>query len=316
MTNPRIHVLSSDASGNSDAIISRQILDFLPNKTSLAQADVVVTACVFMNDYKFNHALYDVKCPVVVLDFLEMGWDWGDKDNLLGHGILKDCHHLNTPEYAKLDEWVKQRKPRLTLKRELFKRDVAENMKPINWLCTIPAKAQQTAEQYNARPFEIFSCWGLSHPSRQKLHGEIFLNAHRCGYNVIDSWNEQHLEKRNWVSIHSPWYARRSLEEVVRWHRRAKISVSLFGAGCRSFRDSEAPADCIMARPVDAMAWPFDWDTSNSIQLQSGNEFEGLLAATQRSDLHSVYTESLRTIDRYRPQRFMDEYLMPIFSAL
>lgn len=316
---PKLYIHSADISGNSDGTVTRQILEHLPNKAgSVAEADVIIVPVSYMHNFQFDQRLYNVPAhKICVLDFLEFGWNWGDRDSRMGYGLMAQCGHLNTPEYAKLDQWIKDSPPRLTLKRELLKAHVSESMQPIEFLCMTPAGKLQERAQFDARPFDLFNCFGLSNPLRFQLHAEIFAGAHDHGYNVVDKWSmEQHLEKRNFVSIFTPWQVRKHIKEVMRWQRRAKISISLPGAGVKCFRSGESPVDSIMALPHDLMAWGIPWnDGENCIRIRPDHMLADLLDALASFSLYDIYRASQDTIDRYRSGRYVNEYLMPLISS-
>lgn len=311
---PRIHVLSPDATGARDGTVQAGLLDHLPNQVgSVLEADVIVVPISFLATYKFNEALHGLKKPYVLIDFLEFGWDAGDKNNILGSGMTQQFGHLNNSEYAKLDQWVWDHPPRLTFKRELFKRDVSPTMLPVEFPCQMEIPLIQSKEEFDKRPLDIFFPWGFSHPSRPRLHGDIFRNAHVGAYTFVDHWDDLgHVVGNLWASIHTPWMRRHPISEVMRWNQRAKISVSLWGAGKKCFRHTmEAPVGSIMALPSDNLAWSFEWDHGmNCIRLDEKHEIDSLMNATTRQDLYEIYKNGQCTVARYCSRRYVDEYIM------
>ncbi len=303
--------------GNIDPTVEHGILDHLPTRVqSESQADCVIVVVSYVGDYKFNPMLAKVRKPVILLDFIEGGWDAGEKPNLLGYS-LQDFGHLNTPEWARLTQWVRDIEPRLYFKRELHRRDRVSNRAPIEYPCRMEVPPLQSKEEFNARPIEVFSSWGLSNPSRQRLHGDIFRRAHDTGIHVVDAWDQDNrFEGRTWATIHSPWFNRKPLEEVMRWQRRAKISVSMPGAGVKCFRSAESPVDSIMALHEDSLAWSFPWThLENCIRLEPGNEFNSLYKVASLNMLYDTYCASRENILRYTSERYAREYLLPLISA-
>lgn len=316
----KLFVQSCDAGGDVNPIIRKTLLDYLPMTDSIAQADAVVVPVCFVNNFRFQVDLYRIKKPIVILDFLEFGWDADQKPNMLGTGSLRQFGHLASDEWDRLDTWAKSHSAVLTFKRELHSRDKRDNVLPIEFPYHLPIPEVQTREQFDARPLEVFSAWGLSHPTRQALHGDIFRQSHREGINVIDAWDQDgHFESRNWATIHVPHYNRKSLAEVMRWNERAKISVSLPGAGVKCFRSAEAPVGSIMALHYDTMEWTYPWTHGeNCIQMTPDFEVSTLLAATRFPrvpSLYDIYRASQETIAKYQSARYAREHVLAQIEA-
>jgi len=313
----KLLVISPDASGTIDGTLHYHVLAHLPTTEGMAACDAVVVPIAYHGDYRFNPGLLAIKKPVILLDYLEMGWDAGDKENVLGRGALKQFGHLASEEWSKLDAWVRDHPPVLTLKRELHQRDVSYTIQPAEFPCLRPLPPLQSKAEYDARPIEVFFSWGLSHPSRQRLHGDIFRNAHDSGIHVVDGWHQDgHFEKRTWATIHSPWYARQPIDVVDTWNSRAKISVSLPGAGQKCFRSAEAPRGSIMALQDDMMAWSYPWENyKNALWLVPGSEFKNLTLVTDRADLYDIYANSQQTCAKYFAPTYARDYLAPTISS-
>lgn len=321
MRSPKCYILSPDSAGKIDGTVTTQLLDFLPNKVSTeSAADVVIVVLAYMPDFHFNFQLLDIKKPVVLFNYLEFGWSWNRADsNLLGAGNLTKCGHLNNEEWATLDNWVRYQPPRLEFQRELFQRDVTPARLPVEWLCYLPASPAQDKESFDARPFDVLNVWGLSNPVRPRLHGNIFIGSQQYGYNVIDAWGmDQSVQGRTWVTIFTPWQSRQHINELMRWQRRAKLSVSLPGCGWKCFRHSESIVDCVMALPYDpGLAWTYPFEHGvNCIRLNPDNMLADLDTATKRTDLHEIYLRGLETADKYRSERYVAEYILPKIAAV
>lgn len=312
---PRIFIKAPSADGDTNAVIRAQILDHLPNCVAgIENADVVIVPIFYRPHFAFDMALLDLPAnkKVVILDFLEHGWDAGDKENRLGHNALLQFGHLATAEYAKFDMWIVDRPPDLIFQRELFEKNRTERLIPIEFLCTVPKGLTATREQFDARRFELFYAWGLSNPMRQRLHGDIFTGAHDNGYNIVDSLDSaEHLEKRNWLTYYTPWHSRVPLAEILKWQGEAKISVSLHGAGKKSFRDAESPINSVMARPNDGLAWSYPWTVENSVPLERGFIYEDLCNAVNLGDLYERYLAGLENCDKYRTRNYIANYIVP-----
>lgn len=295
-----------------DGTLRANVLNHLPLTESLADADAVIVPITYHADFIFNPGLLALKKPVVILDYMEMGWDAGDKENVLGRNALQQFGNFNSDEWTMLDRWASRHPIALTFKRELHERDLSDTMLPCEFPCGGNIPSIQTKAQFDARPLEVFSSWGLSHPSRQRLHGEIFISAHAYGINVIDGWNQEgRYQRRNWATIHSPWYDRKPMDVIDGWNQQARIGISLPGAGRKCFRSAEAPCGSIMALLEDDMAWSFPWiDGINCIRLTEGEEFFDLETATRHSDLFDIYVESQHTIARYGCERYAREYIL------
>lgn len=313
----KFYIQSFDAEWDVNPMVRDGILNYLPQTDAMGLADAVIVVVCYKANYHFNVGLNSITKPIILMDFTEFGWDAGTNKNVLGEGgYFTQFGHLNTDEWKKLDQWAQDHPAVLHFKRELFHKDRTTRLIPIEFPCVIPARPIQTKEEFDARPIEVFNCWGLSHPSRQRLHGDIFRNAHETGINAIDAWHHR-IEGRVWATIHIPHYDRKPMGEVMDWNHRAKISVSLPGAGVKCFRSAESPVDSIMARQKDELAWSIPWiHCLDCITLTPGNEFEELETATKRNDLYEIYRSGQATIDRYRSVRYVNEYVKPAIESV
>lgn len=308
----KLFVHTADAGGQIDGTTIQQLLNQLPTVDNINAADAVVVPISYFGNYKFNDALLQIKKKVIIIDYIEHGWDFDFiKPNILGRGIQNSCGHMNNEEYAKLDQWAKDNPPSLTFKRELARKDLDDKHKPADFLCYWPSQRIVSREEFDARPIEVFHCWGLSNPIRPRIHGEIFINAHDKGYNFVDGWDKQLVEKRNWVALHAPHYLRVKMSQIMEWVKRSKICLSLPGAGIKCFRHAELSSS-IMALPYDPLSWSFEWNHGeNCIRLQEFSEIETLLLWLKSEKLYDIYLKAQDTFDRYRPQRYAQEYIIP-----
>lgn len=311
----KLFLMSSDETGNMDPTVLNQILNRLPLTRDLAHCDAVVVPVSWFPGYKFNHALTALQKKIILVDFTEYGWAWeGQTENVLGRNMVHNYGHLNTPDYAMLDKWAADFPAILHFKRELLEVDKTDTLIPISFLCTIPEEPVQTKEQFDARPVEVFYSWGYSHPDRRRLHGEIFTKSDSKGIHIIDHWDQgDHFEgKHNWITIHAPHYARKPMNIIMDRQRCSKVTVSMPGAGNTCFRHSEAPVNSIMALQNDNLSWAYEWmHAVNCIRLTVGQEFEDLNTALETLPLYDIYVESQKSIDQWRPERFVPEYVIP-----
>lgn len=322
----RTHVISPDLQGRIDGTIAANLLSGFPDQSSSRHdCDVILVPFSFMADFKFNPALRDISKPWVALDYLEYEWNC---DMMSTHFIganTRDCRWLR-PDWWEFCDFAKERPPVAYFKRELIAQDVSGDVCPIEWPCYLESTELATEEAFNARPIEVFNSWGFSHPSRPRLHADIFRAMTTQGIGVISEHNqyEGYFKgpcQRTWATIFSPWYARRPITDILWYQERSKLSVSLPGCGKKCFRHAEAPVSTIMAVAKDDLAWSFPWhDGVNCVRLNPGSSgmffgcgqmFEDLHEATRRPDLYQIYLAGQETIDRYRTKRYVNEYIIP-----
>jgi hypothetical protein len=229
-------------------------------------------------------------------------------------------------EWMKFDAFVKSNPPVTYFKRELLQKDLLKRflVRPIEYPSFHPSYPVQSEKEFNARPIRVFFSWGHSHEARRILHGNIFVNAARSGYGVVDNFNFIEQAKKEykdlWVTINVPHYARISMEEVLHVNGQAKLSVSLPGAGVKCFRHSESPVNSIMVKMDDDLAWTYPWvGGDNCIEI---HEFKNnglspidyIEAALKRTDLYEIYLNGLETLDKYRLSNYVKNYIQLIIN--
>lgn len=318
--------MSPDLQGRIDGTISANLLSGFPDQSSSRHdCDVVLVPISLFHDFKFNPLLRDINKPWVLIDYLEYEWCC-DMSHFIGRNT-RECRWLS-PAWWEFDEFAKEHPPAMYFKRELLSREVTDRIKPIDWPCYIGQPPVQSEDEFNARPIEVFFSWGFSHPSRPRMHAQIFhaMTTHSIG--VISELNQfEHYFRspcaRTWASVFTPWYARSPIERVIWFQQRSKISVSLPGAGKKCFRHAEAPVATIMALQDDYLAWSYPWiDGSNCIRLAADHgssvddsvAFEDLEDATKRADLYQIYLRSQETIDKYRTKPYINQYVIPLIQ--
>lgn len=307
----KLFVMSSDAGGDRNPIVEAGVIRHLPQVFELQDADAVVVPICYCHDYHFNTKLESIRKPVILIDFMEYGWDAGQKENLFGGGWLNQFGHINSDEWQKLDEWVSSLGQTLRFKRELFERDRYDWRLPIEFPCLLEIPATESFEVFASRPIEVFYNWGYSHPIRQKMHGRIFSSAIHLNAHIVDGW-EQKLERNTWVTIHTPHYQRVALHEVMRWQHRSRASISLPGAGVKCFRSSEAPVGCVPVMLEDNLAWSYPWvDGENCIRVYKDCHIARLAEIVRDTHrIYDIYVKSQETIRLYEQSRYVKDYVV------
>lgn len=314
-------IQSPDAQDQIDGTVNNNLLSHFRERAPLESADVVIIPISMYRNYEFNPILQRISKPIVIVDFMEYEWQWDAPDTHLFGKNTRECRWLGENWYP-FDDWVRERNPVMYFKRELLKKDVSDRVKPIEWGCYLSSMPVQPKEEFDTRRLEVFFTWGYSHPCRATLHGRIFEGINTHGLGVISNYDQfyphfQHEKTtRNWMSVHTPHFARRSIYELMNFQQQAKITVSLPGCGRKCFRSTEAPVASIMALHEDDMAWSHDWiDGENCIRLRKGHEFDDLDGATRLNDLYSIYVRSQETIDKYRGGAMVHQYMNPLIEA-
>lgn len=318
----RTHVISSDLHGKIDGTIAANLLSGFPDQSSSRHdCDVILVPISFFGDFQFNPILKEIDRPYVIIDYLEMEWLYFDEKNdthLFGKNT-RDCRWLN-PHWHSFCDFVRERPPAMYFKRELLASDVSDRVKPIDWPCYMPSTPFQSEDEFNARPIEVFFSWGFSHPSRPRLHAEIFKAMTTHGIGVISETDqfEGYFKgpcTRTWASIFTPWYTRKPISDIAWYQQRSKMSVSLPGCGKKCFRHAEAPVGTIMALLHDQLAWSFPWtDGDNCVRIMQDAAFTDLEVSTRRPDLYKIYVRSQETIELYRTKPYVRDYLIPLIE--
>jgi hypothetical protein len=314
----KLFLAYANANGNTDGVTHSQLIQHLPLTKSLAEADAVIVLAVCHENFRFNHDLNKLvgKKPIVIVDYLEYGWQYEhNEDNVLGHGRCTACDDFKNNDWSTLDLWVREARPLFQFKRELRKEDAAPDIIPIDFLAHLPPQPLDSKAQFDTRPFDVFNSWGYSHPSRARVHGEIFIAMGTQSINVIDSYeklggNVFPFPTKTWLSVFTPHWKRVPMDQVLFYQSKSKISLSLYGAGWKCFRAAEAPENCIMGQQANNLAWSYEWDESNSIRLHEPDEVLDLIVATHRPDLYELYRASQATIDKYRWQKYVPNYFL------
>jgi hypothetical protein len=289
----------------------------IASKLPLADdCDVILVTMPWLEDYHFNDNLYKINKPWILLDYIEYTWDWNAQETHIwtkNTGKFLPRLGRNHDDIMKFDKFVKEHPPILTFKRELLEKDRTNKLLPLEYVCYLPRVPIANKEEFDNRKLEVHYNWGLSNPLRPKLHADIYTKAN--AYEYVSSYEQIHHcpAKRIWASLHCPWWCRKDYKtEILPIQCQSKLTVSLFGNGIKCFRSSEAPVGGIMALVEDNLAWSFPWiDNYNSIRLRPNYMHEDISSALEKDNLYDTYLKSQDTIDQYRTQRYIDEYLLP-----
>lgn len=322
-------IFSPDKNGQIDGTVKR-ILDQI-------QTDKVLVPITRLNDYVFNERLYDLK-EWILVDYFEYGANhWDRKETHFWGKNTEDFSYVpKTEEWEKFDTFCRYNPPTKILKRELLKEDVADNVFPVEYPSFYVVPDPQTKEEYEKRPIEVFHFWGHSHEIRRAFHGGCFILAAQTGIGVVD--NIDYIErslgeyKRLWVTVNTPHFARRPMEQIYAINGMSKLSVSLEGAGVKCFRHAEASLNSLMVMREDNLAWSYSWahglnclrlfNDSDSIDELRWVEYDSYKIAKsvyleiqhEPEDLYDIYVNGIQTAKKYQLDNYINNYLQPIIN--
>ncbi len=323
----KLFIQSPDAHGTIDPPVHK-ILRQIPGIVESAhEADIVLVPITRLPDFKFNPDLHRMHKPWVLVDFVELGWEWNQQTgHFWGQNTDEfECFDANREEWNKFDVFVRTCPPSLMLIRELLKKDVQEKIQPIDYLCYGFIPPPQRKEQFDARPLDVFYFWGRSSEFRMFMHGDFFSYARAGKYEVVTQFDHirpalQNLKaSRLVVSIHTPWYARTPMEHVIGYQELAKVSLAMPGDGVKTFRDAEASMTAIMAKPHDNIARAYPWTPGNSIVLspvECMSASELVRCMMNIGDLYDIYVAGIRNACNYTPGHYIKNHIMPKLEAI
>jgi hypothetical protein len=295
-------VYLADKYGRTDGTAHNMLLMF--------PSDITFVLVSRVEDFVFNDALIGLNNYVLVC-FVEYLWNWDRKEtHIWGSNTDKFIERLGGGEWDKFDQFIKDNPPKLTLKRELLKDAVTENLLPIEYPCIITVPDPQTKEEYLSRPLSTFFYWGRSHEARVALHSKIWANSSFDGYSVCDNlyyFNKFLTEEKSekWASMYIPHYGRVDIQNILGVNNLSKVSISMAGSGFKCFRHGEAPVNSLMAMERSNFAWTFDWDESNSIQFQVGKEIETIIEELKSDSLYERYVNGVNNCNNYQIDRYI-----------
>lgn len=280
--------------------------------------DKTIVMVSWAENFVFNEALLSVK-DYFLICFCEYGWDANlTESHIWGVNSEKFLRYYNN-DWIKFDNWVKENPPKLLLKRELLKKDVTDNIKPIEYPCVTHHWQPDSEEKFNNRPLSTFQYWGRSNENRLRIHGEIWHHASKKGFSVCDNiyyinkfLQEERGEK--WVTLWIPHYERCDVHELMKINAISKLSLSWPGAGFKCFRTAEAPVNSVMVMWENKYAWSYDWNETNCILAQPGKELEAIDEALTNPLLYEIYLAGIENCNKYRIDNYINNYLLPLIN--
>lgn len=317
----KIFVLSPDINGHVEPTLQWTMFKYLHSCETVEEADVVVIPVSFIPSAEINPRVLELQKPWVMIDFLEYFNLWDEETTHVIGVNDPPVDHYKTDQWNVLHEWVRANPPIVYFKRELLAKDRTETLLPAEWPCSIPIPPLQSQEEFNARAFEVFNCWGLSNYKRAKFHGEIFSGMGEHRLHVASSFEQMDYlsanrhemgDSRPWATIFTPHFMRISIDLLMVRQTMAKVACSFPGSGTKCFRHTEASVGCIMALPSDPMAWGIPWlHGDNCIRMTADNEFHSLVHDIPNLDLYGIYVRGDEAIRRYQSTRYVNEYMIP-----
>jgi len=277
-----------------------------------------------LSDYVFNENLNNLNSRYVLVDMCELDWNWDQKDtHIFGQNTRLFKDKFPGEEWATFDLFVKKNPPAIHFIRELIAKDETETIKPVEYPCWHPIQEPVSKEAFDNRPLQVFSSWGFSHEARRRLHGEIWIHAPNHDYMVCDNlyyfdgFMQHESNPKKWVTLNLPHYDRIDISHILGVQAMAKLSVSMSGAGVKCFRHAESPINAIMCLPEDNLSWSYPWvHLENCIRLKEGQEIEGLVQALRREDLYNIYLKGIETIEKYKINNYLTNYLQPLINGI
>lgn len=305
-------IASPDLQGQIDGTLMRTL--YKPLQTALG-ADVVVLAVSYLHSgLQFRAPKLDGR-PWVMVDFCEYFCQAGDTTHLFGVSDEAPIDAYGTEDWTRFSDWVADNPPALYFKRELFEQDRTDTVLPVEYPVSIPIPEPVSRAEFEARPCEVFNCWGLSNHERSRFHGEIFTLAGEFGLTVADSWAmfdhfAQHPEGRLWATIHTHCTQRIPIDRLINHYQaRSRVSCSFPGSGVKCFRHGEACVGSIMAMPRDGMAWSYPWNGGqNCFRFTNPEE---LASAVQSETSYEIYLECQKNAARYASEQYVADYMVP-----
>lgn len=286
----KVFLTSGDKKGKLDGSVQDHLFR-TSEKTSLEDCELIFLVITHFDDYQPDYELFERIAAsgkkIVVVDYLEYGWDKLETDHIFGINTEDFINLFACKEYIHLDAFLKANIDKVLI---YFKRELPLNSKvkapfkilPIDYtgiLRILPKSIPeipfseydkpQSFEEFNSRPIDILMIYGRSNPSREKLHGEIMKQAHENGWNIITNFSSlQHKElsengkikqKNLVVLLYQQHFERLPMAACLKLQQNAKITVSLNGCGRKCFRHAEASYNSVMALQENGLQWAFPW---------------------------------------------------------
>lgn len=283
------------------------------------QSPIPIVMVSWTENFIFNTDLLNLK-EYILVDYNEYGWDAKLTETHIWGKNSENFPRYYNGDWIKFDNWVKENPPKLFFKRELLKKDAIGNIFPIDYTASTDILAVQTRENFNSRPLSVAYYFGRSHEERLRLHARIWDGATRHGYNVCDNlyYFVQFMQNENgkkYASMNIPHYVRHPIEDLLHVNGMAKIGIAPFGAGQKTFRHAEVSSNAVMLTWENDLAWAADWIHGyNCLICKQGEEVETIEKWNNYPRLYDIYLEGIKTWDKYRTSRYINDYLNPIIN--
>jgi len=269
-------------------------------------------------NFVFNDELLKLT-DYVLIDYCEYGWDFEIKESHIW-GKNKVERYSGT-EWDKFSDWVGKNKPKRFFKRELLKKDVTADIKPIDYTCQIAPIPTQSKELFLARPVTACYYFGRSHEGRLRLHGDIWIGATIHGYSVADNIYYingfmQNEGGKKYVSMHIPHYQRHPIADLLHINGMSKIGIAPHGAGIKTFRAAEVSANAVMLLWEDDLAWGAEWIHGiNCLRCKQGDEIKTIELWANQEALYDIYIEGVKNWNKYRTENYINDYINPLLKV-
>jgi hypothetical protein len=307
------------------------------NVSRVEECDVVVMPITYMDNYSFDHELMEEVQrsgkKIVVVDFVEYGWDVLRPDHIFGVNTSDWKDKFKNEDYYKLNEFIYRNSKEVVVyfKRELVKNGVVAPFKvlPAEYpgVSTLPDyNPYQTFEEFNSRPIDVIMTWGLSNPSRPILHGEFVKQSALNGQHLVSSLEhvsvcQKRGDKRMVVMAHVPDFARISNSIILHLQSLAKISISLNGAGFKCFRHTESSYNSVMALQENNLQWSTPWidglnsiilpNRENNVLIDESRSYEKIMSFLNKPEqLYGMYLDGINSWKNYEVNRYSVEYIL------
>jgi hypothetical protein len=273
---------------------------------------IPIVLVAWSENFVFNDELLSVK-DFILVDYCEYGYDWDlekSGTHIWGINSEKFPRYYNG-DWVKFDNWVKESNPKILFKRELLKCDATDTILPIEYANVLSQWPIQTKEDFNNRPLIFSQYWGRSNECRIRIQGDAWHYAFKKGFQLCDNvfYINEYLKQETGTRAASFWiphYARVEIGGIMAINNLSKLSLSWPGAGFKCFRTVEASVNSVLVQHKNNFAWQFDWDETNCILVEPGEEFEGIDEALNNPDLYEIYLNSVATAEKYRLPNYIN----------
>lgn len=294
----KVFLTSGDKKGKLDGSVQDHLFR-TSEKTSIEDCELIFLVITHFDDYQPDYELFERIISsgkkIVVVDYIEYGWDKTETDHIFGINTEDFISLFACKEYIHLDAFLKANIDKVLI---YFKRELPLNSKvtapfkilPIDYagilkilpnsIPEIPFSEYdkpQSFEEFNARPIDILMIYGRSNPSREKLHGEIMKQSHENGWNIITKGatlnhpeisDSKGIKQNNLVVLlYQQHFERIPMAACLKIQQNAKITISLNGCGRKCFRHTEASYNSVMAMQENGLQWAYPWTIDNRILL-------------------------------------------------